>query len=95
MLLTRESHITQEKTHPRATFSTKNSMWCGIGLNLGICHGRSVTNNMRHGLLKTCAMNQTTILQLIIQLSTHYTVINWLPLLKHSTITPHTYFLVG
>lgn len=64
------------KPHPRATFSTKNPIWCGLGLNLGICRGRPVTNHMSHGLLKTCAMNQTTILQHTTQTSTHYTMIS-------------------
>jgi hypothetical protein len=91
MLLTRYS----EKTPSQGTFSIKNATWCDLGLNLGICHGRPVTNHTSHGLLKTCTINQTTILQLTIQPSTHYTMISWLPLLKHSIIKPHTYFSVG
>jgi hypothetical protein len=73
MLLTRENHSTHRKTHPSAIFTTKNPTWNGLGLNLGICHARPVTNHKSRSS-EDCALNQTALLKLTIQQSTHYTI---------------------
>jgi hypothetical protein len=44
-----EHQSTWRKTSPSATLPSTNPTWTGLGLNLGLCSEKTVTNCLQHG----------------------------------------------
>jgi hypothetical protein len=49
MILTEENWRTQRKTSPSATLPTTNPIWAALGINLGLCGEKPVTNHLSYG----------------------------------------------
>jgi hypothetical protein len=62
MILIGENWRTQRNTCPSATLSTTNPTWTVLGMNLGLCHEKPVTNRVSYGTARLLWFNHVWIL---------------------------------